>query len=94
MNVTRIKRNFNCTVWFIDVLAVPESTFPDKSFKFSKSIHNLFGVKIIQLKLSNTGRVNQVSTTRNVIDCGIGCGVLSSFSFRRYFINTNFQIRD
>ena len=82
MDVTRVKRNFDRTIWFIDVLAVPESTFPDKRFKLPKTIHNLFGVEIIQLKLSDARRVNQIPTTRDVIDCGIGCGMLSKLSFR------------
>ena len=47
MNLADIKRNFDRAVWLIDVLAVPESTFPGKRFKFPKAIHNLFGVEVI-----------------------------------------------
>ena len=81
MNLTGIKCSFDRTVWLIDVLAVPESTFPGKCFKFPKAIHNFFRIEIIQLKLSDAGRVNQVPATWNVIDCGIGCGVLPKLSF-------------
>ena len=92
MNLAGIKCNFDRTVWLINMLAVPESAFSGKRFKFPKAIHNFFGIEIIQLKLSDARRVNQVSTARNMIDCGIGCGVLPKLAFRRYLANSKFQV--